>query len=49
MSGRLSENRFAISNVAYGPSQFPPVPDLYVNKEIVNWTGLNLCSYMQVI
>lgn len=50
MSGRLSQNGFTVTNVAYGP-HFPPttiIQDTYM-KEIINWTGLNLCSYMQVI
>jgi hypothetical protein len=46
MSGRMSENHFTVANVPYGP-HFPVIQNAYV-KEIVNWTGLNLCSYMQV-
>lgn len=46
MSGRMSENRFTVANVSYGP-HFPIIQGTYV-KEIINWTGLNLCSYMQV-
>lgn len=48
LSGRMSENHFTVSNIPYGPQfQVQVVQGPYV-KEIINWTGLNLCSSLQV-
>ncbi|KAI6199072.1 hypothetical protein M3Y96_00587700 [Aphelenchoides besseyi] len=49
--GAMSERGFAISTVKMSapPTYGQQVTEERIGKEIVNWTGLSLCSYLQLI